>query len=111
VPSLTRGFITGTNPYGVTPNFETSSPEATSVAIFVITVAEGWKLCSRIHLTARHDVTSSPTSPVSFERRGFNPYGVFVCGVLETVRLRSLQALQPSARPVTDSLRSLKTDR
>ncbi len=42
VPSLTRGFITGTNPYGVTPNFGTSSPEATSVAIFVITVAEGW---------------------------------------------------------------------
>jgi hypothetical protein len=39
----TRGF----------PHSGTSSPEATSVAAFAIIVAEGWKLCTRIHLTAR----------------------------------------------------------
>jgi hypothetical protein len=35
------------------PHSGTSSPEATSVAAFAIIVAEGWKLCTRIHLTAR----------------------------------------------------------
>ena len=47
----------------------TSSPEATSVAIFVITVAEGWL-----------------TRPQPLR-------GLFFVVVLETVRVRSLQAL------------------
>ena len=68
--------------YGVSPTLEHPAPRGL-VAIFVITVAEGWKLCSRIHLTARQpgDVRGSLIS-----------YGDIFYPCRETAHIRSLWA-------------------